>query len=137
VTFPRQRLLDLQRQNMSEPLVLDVIDGVALNMSKQFIFGQPVQFHVTLRRVFVPRAPRSRREWQRQGHELWLPQPPVTRHGVVIGKRVLRNGTVEYGSYEEPTVFYGDESITAYLVAENMRSAPVYVLPEDLEASDE
>ena len=50
--------------------------------------------------------------------------------GVVIGKRNLCNGEVDFDP--EQTAFIPKEYFTAYLVSLNMNENPVYVLPEDI-----
>lgn len=61
----------------------------------------------------------------------WRKAKAATTEGVVIGKRTLRNGLLDYFP-EEPPIYGAKESFPAYLVAFNMKENPVYVLPEDL-----
>lgn len=76
----------------------------------------------------------SGRTWEPQGE---YAEP---REGVVVGKRMLNNGTfrkepVDDGyEFAGPTVIHyrTTESFTAYLISYDLRRKPVYVLPEDI-----
>lgn len=61
---------------------------------------------------------------------------PVLAEGVVVGERILANGTVEYGGWDGSTEFYPTGHFKAYLIAFDMRRKPVYVRPEDVEEID-
>lgn len=106
----------------------------------EFMLGQQVQFHehLTRKRLYYWTQPdqRNRKMWERTDRSQFRKEalPPLT--GIIIGERFLRNGIVEYGGYDEPTTFTAEKQFRAYLVVTGMRSAPVYVLPEDLEAVD-
>lgn len=60
-------------------------------------------------------------------------RPDGRLEGVLVGLRTLYNGPVEWGSYDEPTVFYARETIHAALVSWHLRRTPVLVLLDDLE----
>lgn len=56
-----------------------------------------------------------------------------SRNGIIIGKRVLKNGEREYLGEDEGIAFLPTDSFVAYLVAYSMHRAPYYVREEDLE----
>lgn len=100
-------------------------------MSEDYTLGQPVTFTTHLVRGWGTESD------NRGGTKEWRPQPILgkltpPRAGIVIGKRTLANGRYDYGSYEDPGVFTPKEYLTAYLVVTDMRSKPLYVLPEHL-----
>lgn len=74
----------------------------------------------------------GKREWRR----VQFGSKDNAREGVIVGERVLANGEVIWGGWDELTTFHPKEYIKAYLVAFDMRRKPVYVLPEDLEELD-
>lgn len=56
----------------------------------------------------------------------WVERKIKPKQVMVIGKRTLRNGFIDYT--EEYIAFSGTESFSAFLVVENMREKPFYVL---------
>lgn len=86
--------------------------------------GQRVQFTRPLLR---------HRDGYRQGKGMshyWEPgNDRSTREGIVIGKRTLWNGDVDW---DEGYVHDAHEHFTAYLVVETLHSKPRRVLPEHL-----
>lgn len=69
----------------------------------------------------IRRAPSlGRREWSR----LPLPEP---KRVLLIGKRSLSNGSVEFISQDEPLAYRAEERISGYLVVEGMNKAPFLV----------
>lgn len=54
--------------------------------------------------------------------------------GIIIGKRTLSNGDVQWMGEDGGNIFVRMESFTAYLVAFNLHRKPVHVLPEHLTA---
>lgn len=110
--------------------------------------GSLVSFGQTLHRVTerLPSTAPFAAKGQTEPWKIWKPEP-LNRYrfparycrsdgrleGLVVGVRTLSNGPVEWGSYDEPTVFYPREQVEAVLVAWNLRRVPVLVLPADLE----
>lgn len=92
--------------------------------------GQPVTFSHTLGR---------HSEWvQGEGTvRTWLPTP-LAGSGVIVGWRTLSNGTIEayrendgYGNWiHVSNEWRGSDYFRAYLVAFDLRSKPIFVLPE-------
>ena len=68
------------------------------------------------------------------GRHVWMPIKLIQQTEVmVLGKRVLNNGTAEY--FEDHVEYLPDEYITAYMViALGGRSNPFYVTSAMLEA---
>lgn len=90
--------------------------------------GQKVRFGKRLERINVtPRPSRGRftaYEWQ--------PVPIESTEGVVVGTRTVYNGRSVWQP-EEGGYFVQEKSVPAVLVSFNMRKAPIYVHPDDLE----
>lgn len=81
------------------------------------------------RSLWREHLPGRLRRWTSQSHG----QAHSPREGIIVGKRTLANGTVDYGGWDEGTQFIPTEHFEAYQVVTNIRNKPVYVLPEDLE----
>lgn len=64
-------------------------------------------------------------------YRMWAPVPMMRTHGVVVGKRVLANNYVHHDPYAMPAAKETDK-VSAYLIAYDMRKAPIYVLPEHM-----
>ncbi len=68
-------------------------------------------------------------------HKAWasisLSEPVV---GIVIGIRTLANGTIHYGSWDEPTSFQPTGYLRAVQVVTSLRKNPIFVPLEGLEA---
>lgn len=89
----------------------------------QYELGQRVQFRKPLSRVRYGEVKR----W------VSVTDGPL-REGIIVGKRSLRNGTVqmeEYG-YEFTTT----EAFTGYLIAYDLHRSPVLVRPQDIKGAE-
>lgn len=113
--------------------------------------GSLVSFDQVLRRVTEKRQAADQRAplhhpARMEPWKVWTPEPlnhyrfPARyrrsdgrAEGIVVGIRTLSNGPVEWGSYDEPTVFYPRETVEAVVVAWHLRRVPVLVLPDNLE----
>lgn len=87
--------------------------------------GEKIKFEKTLQRSYDPAT--KQRVWRSYD----IGKRPV-REGLIVGWRNLANGEVDYGGYDEPTTFIPRSYVRAYLVVENMRQSPFYVLPSDI-----
>ena len=102
--------------------------------------GQRVAFKNSLKRGYdsSKMSGSPRKEWKprwQSNHPYAAKMknnPEVSGTGVVVGIRVLADGKVEYGGYDEGTSFHPDNHFQAVLVSFDLRRNPVYVLPEDL-----
>lgn len=106
-----------------------------VGQARRYELGQPVRFTRNLYRKRVyPQTGygKWRSEWQPYAY--LGEREPAPRDGIVIGVRTLRNGDCVILGYDEPIVFRGTESVTAYLIAFDIRRAPVLCLPEHVEA---
>jgi hypothetical protein len=102
----------------------------------KYTLGESVRFsrqmlRTTTREVNEHGYAKYRRGWEPSA---WFYKEP--REGVVVGTRTLYTGIFQRGSYEEPSFLSTDGSIQAVLVAWNIRKAPVYVSPDDIERMD-
>jgi hypothetical protein len=108
-------------------------------MSAEFVLGQRVRFAEHIVRV-------SRQEWEKgKPDRFWSGEAyPGKRRdggeGIIIGKRTLTEGNVAsaqegdgWGTYTV-TTYEKTRHFTAWLVVKDLRSKPVYVLPEHIEA---
>ncbi len=94
--------------------------------------GQKVTFTRTLNR-------RSRYDWNaHQTVKRWETfayegEPePEPREGILIGVRTLSNGHVIYHGFEDGSEYVGVHFFKAYLIAFDLRRAPVFALPEHI-----
>ena len=79
----------------------------------------------------------SSRKWVKRWETASYPgqKEPQLRDGILIGVRTLIDGYNSGGGYEDPIVFVPERRFRAYLIAVNMHSKPVYVLPEHVEVT--
>lgn len=107
-----------------------------------YAFGDRVNFTRPLNRRTVSRKVVSQSEWSGQTRyrsykewtvERWIGDTPPEDHreGIVIGKRTLANGYVNY-DYDEGTTFEPESHLIAYVIAYDLHRNPVYVLPEHI-----
>lgn len=99
-------------------------------VTERLHLGQKVRWRGALYRATVERSLADlrtpiRREWRWHPGGEW-------REGYVVGWRTLYDGKVVH-HYEEPTEFLPERHFTAYLIAFDPRTNPVYVLPENVE----
>lgn len=103
-------------------------------MSAEFALGDRVTFTRELAR-------RSTDDWSGR---TWEPQGEYgePKEGVVVGKRMLNNGTFQKkgdpngeGAVAYP--YRTTESFTAYLISYDLRRKPVYALPEHISHAGE
>ena len=100
-----------------------------------FTLGQRVRFAEHIKRG-------GPRYWEpEEPHRRWTGEAyPGARYaggeGIIIGKRTLSNGNVDYIP-DVGTIYFQQESFTAYLVVTSLRSAPVHVLPEHITPLEE
>ena len=72
-----------------------------------------------------------------QTHKVWISQAeqglPVSmaepREGIVVGTRVLSNGRLQWNGYDEPVEYILTDTVTAVLVAYDLRRKPVLIPP--------
>lgn len=112
-------------------------------MSDKLKFGMRVRSGVELVRRTGKREPKP---GQSPLHKFWATekivdtnyphQPRTQREGIIIGKRTLSNGGIEY-DYDAGTLFFPEEHFTAYVVAYAMNRKPFLVKREDLTVLDE
>jgi len=95
------------------------------NQMSDLRFGDVVIVKGGLDRKFRVRTPKNIKEWDRYEFK----QP---RTGILIGFRTLTNGTITYGSYDEPTEYRPTEHFKAALVALGPRTKPILVRLEDI-----
>lgn len=86
--------------------------------------GKPVTISHQLTRAYSSVGMRSY-----QSRRFWQPEP-FTAEGIIVGKRTLADGTVAYD--EDGRHFTAESHFEAYLVAFNMRRAPVLALKEHI-----
>jgi hypothetical protein len=105
-----------------------------------FALGQRVKFsHVLVR---DGRWDDKERVHVRRWDPVDLTESSLVREGVIVGKRTLSNGHVERvtesdgygGSVYTHSEWWGKHYFRAYMVVETLRTKPVYVLPEHIEA---
>jgi hypothetical protein len=104
-----------------------------------FELGQKVRFTWVLHRASEAAHPPGassrrlpRKVWRTEG---WPGQPePLPREGVIVGKRTLSDGEIDYGGYEDPVTYYPERHFTAWLVAFDLLRKPVLVLPQHIQA---
>lgn len=94
-----------------------------LPLSNNVALGDRVEFTAHLERA-VNSLVRNGREWRR-----WITPGPA-RSGIIIGKRTLANGVVEWE--ENYSYFVPGEHLRVYLVTFDLHRKPVHVLPEDV-----
>jgi len=77
-----------------------------------------------------------RRVWIRYGEQPAAPgSKPLS--GAYIGYRTFYDGTVYYGSHDEPTYFVPTSHREFWLIVPGERMNPVPVFPEDVEWEEE
>lgn len=101
---------------------------MALNNSEN-IFGKRVSFKLHLTRL----KKGKRREWVKTSSD-WLNNNNKPVDGIIIGVRTLWNGYNQYELCDSGyvPVFIFEKSLKVYLVATDLKSNPVYVLPESI-----
>lgn len=85
------------------------------------IFGEAVRVRGRLSRSYRD----GRKEW------VDLPALPI-RVALVIGIRTLSNGRLHFWGEDGGTEYRPDKHFKAVLVVEDIKSAPYYVLPENV-----
>lgn len=89
-------------------------------MTEEPMFGEAVRVKGRLSRGY------------REGRKEWVDLPGLSpRVALVIGVRTLSNGTVHYWS-DDGTEYRPDKHFKAFLVVEDLKSKPYYVLPENV-----
>lgn len=88
-------------------------------MMTEFKLGEQVQY---THRLF-----RHHRDGRRIWDTIPIATPPVK--GIIVGKRTLYDGKVDYGNWEEPTTFTAENHFEVYLVVTNIRQKPFPILP--------
>lgn len=88
-------------------------------------FGTRITFNAVLYRRFLDGQ--EKKAWVKENVNGEFSKPTI-QNGIVIGYRWLRNGRIQWGSYDEPTIFTAiGEPIPAVLVAYHPRRKPVLV----------
>lgn len=87
----------------------------------EFKLGERIQFTHQLARIRNSMG--KKRVWQP------IEYAYGPSKGVIVGKRTLYDGTVEWGYDDEPTIFYRENHFEAYLVVMDLRQKPFPVLP--------
>lgn len=100
--------------------------------------GQPVRFEHSVARS-VSRSGQflgPERIWTSvlYGNGRSLGQRTPAGQGIVIGKRTLSNGDMQYGMGEDENNYVPSQYFTAWLVAYDLRRKPVHVLSRHIEA---
>lgn len=112
--------------------------GQRVRFSNPLVRARVVLRHITVTEKYGDREV----EQQRPINKEWLPTPSPGYEGIVVGKRTLANGyggtETDYSEWSGSTsyipVWEIAESFTAWLVVQDLRSKPVFVLPEHIEA---
>lgn len=95
-------------------------DTLPADSKFEFQLGDAVLFKNPLSRRQRPAAPHPKKVWEPNP---WEPE----RVGIVVGTRTLYDGHVEFGYYDEPTIFAPESSFQAYLIAWHPRRKLVLV----------
>jgi hypothetical protein len=67
------------------------------------------------------------------GRKEWVNLPGLSaRVALMIGVRTLSNGSIKYGYGDEGPDYRPDKYFKAFLVVEDAKSKPYYVLPESV-----